>query len=204
MELGHPFKTVTPSLDGEILAVLVRETDECTAPRIHGLIGEFSESGVRKACVRLAEQGIITQRRVGHADVYLLNREHVAADAVIALAELRDTLVDRISGQLSGWELPCAYAALFGAATRRAMGSRSDIDLFIVRPDGIDASDPVWRGQIDSLRSRIKTWTGNGTRVLEYRERQMQDGLRLSGNPIALTPPRSWSVRVGVDLGQQP
>ena len=84
------------------------------------------------------------------------------------------------------------------------MGSRSDIDLFIVRPDGIDESDPVWRGQIDSLRSRIKAWTGNGTRVLEYRERQMQDGLRLSGNPIALTPPRSWSVRVGVDLGDQP
>jgi len=154
--------------------------------------------------VRLTEQGIVLQRRVGHADVYLLNREHVAADAVIAIAELRDTLVDRISGQLSGWELPCAFAALFGAATRRAMGSRSDVDLFTVRPEAVAESDPLWRGQIDSLRARIKAWTGNGTRTLHYRERQMQDGLRMSANPIALTPPRSWSDRVGIELGKHP
>jgi hypothetical protein len=195
VELGHPFRTVTPSLDGEILAVLVRTTDEVTAPRIHSLIGEFSESGVRKACARLSAQGIVLQRRVGHADVYLLNREHVAADAVIAIAELRDTFVDRLSAHLSAWEQPCAYAALFGAATRRSMGGRADVDVFIVRPDVVDESDPGWRRQVDTLRTRIKDWTGNGTRVLEYRERQMQDGLRLSGNPIALTQPRSWSER---------
>ncbi len=193
MELGHPFRTVTPSLDGEILAVLVRTTDECTAPRIHSIIGEFSESGVRKACARLSAQGIVLQRRVGHADVYQLNREHIAADAVIAIAELRDTFVDRLSAHLSNWQQPCAYAALFGAATRRSMGGKTDIDVFIVRPHAVDESDPQWRGQVDSLRARIKDWTGNGTRVLEYRERQMQDGLRLSGNPIALTQPRSWS-----------
>lgn len=195
MELGHPFRTVTPSLDGEILAVLVRLSDECTAPRIHSIIGEFSESGVRKACARLSAQGIVLQRRVGHADVYQLNREHVAADAVIAIAELRDTFVDRLSAHLGTWQQPCAYAALFGAATRRSMGAKADIDVFIVRPDAIDESDPQWRGQVDSLRARIKDWSGNGTRILEYRERQMQDGLRLSGNPIALTQPRSWSTR---------
>ena len=195
MELGHPFRTVTPSLDGEILAVLVRLSDECTAPRIHSIIGEFSESGVRKACARLSAQGIVLQRRVGHADVYQLNREHVAADAVIAIAELRDTFVDRLSAPLGTWQQPCAYAALFGAATRRSMGAKADIDVFIVRPDAIDESDPQWRGQVDSLRARIKDWSGNGTRILEYRERQMQDGLRLSGNPIALTQPRSWSTR---------
>ena len=195
MELGHPFRTVTPSLDGEILAVLVRLSDECTAPRIHSIIGEFSESGVRKACARLSAQGIVLQRRVGHADVYQLNREHVAADAVIAIAELRDTFVDRLSANLGAWQQPCAYAALFGAATRRSMGAKADIDVFIVRPDAIDESDPQWRGQVDSLRARIKDWSGNGTRILEYRERQMQDGLRLSGNPIALTQPRSWSTR---------
>ncbi len=195
MELGHPFRTVTPSLDGEILAVLVRTNEECTAPRIHALIGEFSESGVRKACTRLSGQGIVLQRRVGHADVYQLNREHVAAEPVIALAELRDTFVDRLSAHLGDWPQPCAYAALFGAATRRSMGGKADIDVFIVRPDSVDERDPQWRGQVDSLRSRIKNWTGNGTRVLEYREKQMQDGLRLSGNPIALTQPRSWSER---------
>ena len=75
------------------------------------------------------------------------------------------------------------------------MGAKADIDVFIVRPDAIDESDPQWRGQVDSLRARIKDWSGNGTRILEYRERQMQDGLRLSGNPIALTQPRSWSTR---------
>ncbi|MUH45952.1 MAG: nucleotidyltransferase domain-containing protein [Actinobacteria bacterium] len=196
MEIGHPFRVVTPSLDGEILAVLVAADDECTAPTIHKRIGDFSQSGVRKACARLTEQGIILMRRVGNADVFRLNRDHIAAGPIIDLAGLRGVLFDRIADHLDSWEIPSEYSALFGSVTRGTMSPRSDVDVFIVRPEGRDEDDPTWRGQVDDLSRQVTAWTGNSTRILEYRARDMKEGLRLSGNPIAVGEPSASGIRL--------
>ena len=168
MELQRPFRLITPSLDGDVLAVLARADAEFTPPQVHGMVGRHSVDGVRRALIRLAEQGIVEHRRAGNAVLYQLNRAHLAAPAVITLASLRDELVSRLRAEIDAWQVRCEYAALFGSAARGEMRPDSDIDLFVVRPKRIVADDERWREQLIALSHDVAEWTGNDVRILEY------------------------------------
>lgn len=171
MQLGNPLAVVTPTVDGPVLEVLARAESEFTAPEIHRLAGSRSEDGIRKACVRLARQGIVTQRRAGNAWMYSLNRQHLAAEAIIGIANLRSALFRRIREEFGKWEITPVYAALFGSAVRGDHHEGSDIDLFIVRPDDVDES--AWDENVGALATMITAWTGNDTRPFELTESEV-------------------------------
>ena len=177
MQTQHPFRTVTPTLDGEVLVVLAGADASFTPPEVHRLLGRRSEAGVRKALQRLVEQGVVTAERVGRAVTYSLNRRHIAAPNIIAMAGLYDELLDRLRRQFASWKLSPEHAALFGSAVRRDMRPDSDIDLLVVRPDNVAGDDPVWRDQIDTLAADVTAWTGNDTRVLELNTTDVRRGL---------------------------
>jgi predicted nucleotidyltransferase len=178
MELQRPFRVVTPTVDGDVLAVLAGADAEFTPPQVHRLIGDWSVEGVRKALDRLAAQGIVTHRVAGRAGLYRLNRQHLAAAAIQAIAGQRDELLVRLKGQLTAWRPRPEYAALFGSAATGGMSVESDVDLFIVRPDEVDPDSPPWRDQIDSLERVVTAWTGNDARVLEYTASECVAGVR--------------------------
>lgn len=171
MQLANPLAVVTPTVDGPVLEVLARAEAEFTAPEIHRLAGSRSEDGIRKACARLARQGIVTQRRAGNAWMYSLNRQHLAADAIIRIADLRSTLFRRIREEFDKWETQPVYAALFGSAVRGDHHDSSDIDLFIVRPDDVDETG--WDVHVGALATLITAWTGNDTRPFELTESEV-------------------------------
>ena len=177
MQLDRPLRVVTPTVDGDVLAVLARAEAEFTPPEVHQLVGAHSEDGVRRALMRLADQGIVLHRRAGRAGLYTLNRDHLAVAAVIDLASLKDKLLARCRERLAGWQPPARYAALFGSAAHGAMRLDSDIDLLVVRPDRVDADADAWRSQLSSLTSDVHTWTGNDTRILELAESEASAGL---------------------------
>lgn len=185
MELQHPLRVVTPTLDGDVLAVLARADAEFTPPQVHVVLGRYSEDGVRRVLGRLAAQGIVEHRRAGQAVLYRLNRAHLAAPAVISLAYLFDTLVERLRERIESWPVACSYAALFGSAVRGEMRPDSDLDLFVVRPSDVDAEDEGWREQVDTLSRDVTNWTGNDTRVLEYSANEVQRGLRARDGVLA-------------------
>ena len=114
MDLGRPLTVVTPTVDADVLVVLASADAEFTGRRVHQVAGCHSEKGVRNCLHRLVEQGIVTARRAGKADLYALNRHHLAAPYVAALAGLRRELLARISAELAAWE----EAPLFGAPVR--------------------------------------------------------------------------------------
>lgn len=168
MDLGHPLQVVTSTVDGDVLVVLAGAETAFTAPQVHRLVAQHSESGVRKSLKRLAEQGIVRATRAGQAWLYELNRQHLAAPHVVALAEFRRALVDRIGEAIAAWSTQPEYAALFGSAATGGMRPDSDIDLLIVRPDHLDPDDETWRGHLDELAAAIAAWTGNDAQILEY------------------------------------
>jgi predicted nucleotidyltransferase len=168
MQLSRPFSVVTPTLDGDALAVLAGADEEYTAPRVHQLIGSHSVEGVRRVLIRLSEQGIVLTRQAGNSVLYRLNRDHLAAGAVVTLSRLRIALIERLASTLSTWETPPIYATLFGSAVGRDMRPDSDIDVFLVRPADVDADDVGWRTQVFRLEAAATLWTGNDARVLEY------------------------------------
>lgn len=104
--------------------------------------------------------------RVGNAFAYQLNREHLAAEHIIALADLMGTFLGRLSEALRSWEIRPVYAAVFGSAARGTMSLDSDLDLLLVRPD--DADEERWDAQVDSLVETVTGWLGNDTRPLQF------------------------------------
>lgn len=177
MDFRRPLKVLTPTLDGDVLAVLARGEQELSGREVHRLVGHSSEQGVRRALERLAEQGVVFRRRAGRANLYALNRDHVAAPAIEQLARLRSELIDRLR-QLSGaWKIKPTVALLFGSVARGDAGPRSDLDLLLIRPADRDPDDADWRAQLDELESSASAWTGNDARVLEYGVEELADGL---------------------------
>jgi predicted nucleotidyltransferase len=166
MELNRPLATVTPTLDGDVLAVLAGADGPFTTGRLHRVLGRHSEEGIRKVLQRLVRQGIVRADRVGNAFAYRLNHDHLAAEHVVGLATLREKLLYRVESALASWKPRPKYAAVFGSAARGSMTVDSDIDLVLIRPDGVD--EHRWALQVDTLAADVSRWTGNDARILEF------------------------------------
>ena len=183
MDLHRPLAVVTPTVDGDVLGVLAGAEAAFTGREVHRLVGRYSEAGVRNVLGRLVDQGIVLVEQVGPSYRYRLNRDHLAAPHIIALAGLRAELLGRLRSRLAEWDRPPVYAALFGSAARGDMRTDSDIDLLIVRPDEVDPDDDRWVEQVSQLASDVTGWTGNDTRPLEYGDTEMRRALR-RGAPV--------------------
>lgn len=167
MQLQAPLAVVTPTVDGNVLAVLARAEASFTPPQVHNLLRRHSVAGIRKALNRLVNQGIVDAERVGNAVNYRLNRQHLAAQPIIELANLRNLLLDQIRDHVEAWSPQPLLVMLFGSAATGTMRTDSDIDLFIVGSNQ-DLGRDAWQNQIDELERVVSRWTGNDARVLEY------------------------------------
>jgi Nucleotidyltransferase domain len=166
VELSRPLRVVTPTLDGDLLAVLARADVAFTGRQLARLVGASGE-GARLALTRLVLQGVVERQAAGAAQMFRLNRDHLAAGPILALASLREELLTRIRAQLAGWDPPPEYAAMFGSTARGEERADSDIDVFVLRPAGVPSDHEGWRSQVTQLERDITRWTGNDTRVLE-------------------------------------
>ena len=172
MDLAHPLAVITPTVDGDVLRVLAGATAEFTPGQVHRLLSEHSASGIAKVLARLTDQGIVHRRRAGSAYLYQLNRDHLAAPHIIALAQQRHMLLTRLAETVTGWASPPVYGALFGSGARDDHSTTSDLDLFLVRPDDVD--EDLWDEQTGALAQQATQWTGNDARILEFSESEVR------------------------------
>jgi len=142
----------------------------------------------------LSEAGLVTAERVGPALMLSLNREHLAAEPLIALVKLRGRLVSRLTQWLAGWR-GLAGAWLFGSAARGEGGRDSDVDLLLVADATTD--DVGWQKATAELRNAVRLWTGNEVQLVEHSRASLAE-LVDTANPfiaavrdhgIALTAP---------------
>jgi hypothetical protein len=173
MNVGRPSEAVIPSLDGEVLQVLAATSMAMTGRQIALLTGRKSHSGVLDVLNRLTEHGLVERVELNRANLYSLNREHLAYPAVIALAGMQESLAGHIQQELTTWPIAPIHVSLFGSTARGDGDTHSDIDLFVVRPAAIPEEDPSWREQLDGLASKIERWTGNRAAVLEAAEMEL-------------------------------
>jgi predicted nucleotidyltransferase len=167
MEFNHPLATITPTLDGDVLALLAQHEVSFTTGQLHRVLARYSEAGIRKVLMRLTRQGIVRSERVGNAFSYRLNRDHLAAGPIIDLAQLLRTLLDKLEKRLESWgEYQPVYAAVFGSAVHGTMTADSDLDILLVRAD--DTPLDVWEEQVHALAGEVTSWTGNDARPFEY------------------------------------
>lgn len=176
MNFGRPLETLTPTLDGDVLTVLARADAEMTGRQIQRLARHGSHQGIRNAADRLTRQGIVLSRPAGNANLYRLNRDHVAAPWIEGLASLPEQVLERLRSTIGKWAPPPILALLFGSVATGHATPTSDLDLLIVRPAGHDPDEPIWRAQVASLEEQATAWTGNDARVIEYGEEDLPAG----------------------------
>lgn len=181
MQVQRPLAVITPTLDGDVLTVLAGAEVSFTPGQVARLVPDASVEGIRKVLQRLSGTGVVSAERVGNAYTYQLNREHLAASAILQLASQRATLLTRLEQALDDWRVRPVYAALFGSAARGQMRPDSDIDVFVVRPD--DADPDTWETQTGELAAAMTRWTGNDTRVLDMAEAEVRAGAT-GGDPV--------------------
>ncbi len=163
-------------------------------------LGLRSHDGVRKALKRLVRQGIVLREGSRSAFLHQLNREHLGAAAVLALAGMRSELWQRIRDAVAEWELPPTHASAFGSAARGDGNEASDIDILLVRPTATPEADPAWGQQVDALRRRVEIWTGNRASIVEVGEQALQEMLAQSQPPPVL----GAVLRDGIELAGVP
>lgn len=200
MDVSRPISAVAPSLEGAVLQILAGTTMAMTGRQVAAMTGRSSHSGVLDALHRLSEQGLVDKVELNHALLFSLNREHLAADAVIELTEVRTKLFAELRREIAGWEIAPLNASLFGSAARGDGDARSDIDLFVARPAGVTEENRQWRDQLDGLAAKAERWTGNRVSLAEVAADEIVrlgaerppivdslnvDAIQLGGSPIS-------------------
>jgi predicted nucleotidyltransferase len=173
MLLQSPLQVITATLDADVLGVLARRPEAFTIPQLSAMISSRSIEGIRKTLRRLVAHGVVTVESVGRTQLFRLNREHLAAPLIEELANLKATFIAKLARELSQWPTPPEYAALFGSAARGTMSVTSDIDLFLLRPEGTHEEEFSHRtAQLAQVASR---WLGNDVRPLIYGVDEIRD-----------------------------
>lgn len=175
MDLSAPYSAVMPLGTGEVLAVLARTTRPLSGREVARL-GGGSPSTVRRTLQHLVEHGLVHMQEAGAraALLYSLNRDHIAAEAVLTLLDLRRQVFDRLAQQMNCWAVRPWHASVFGSAARASGNASSDIDLLVVRPTGVSEEDDQWRSQLDRLPGLVRAWTGNHLGVSEVSEADVE------------------------------
>ncbi|WP_083843864.1 nucleotidyltransferase domain-containing protein [Microlunatus phosphovorus] len=174
MDLSYPMQSVIPNAYGSVLGVLARTTEPLSGRRIAALTRpRFSQSRVNAVLAELGRDGIVDIESRPPAIYYRLNREHIAAQGILALASMWQTLLNRIQAELGEWSIAPIAAWLYGSAARSEADSNSDLDILIVRPDQVP-SDEGWQRQIDGLAEQIRRWCGNPCEPLVLTESELR------------------------------
>lgn len=175
MQLHNPLAALVGGVEADILAALVRaEGMPMDAAMLARLTGK-SYSGVRYALRRLVLHGTVAETRIGSRSVFTFNAEHLLAPWITEIVASKAHLLSRLPQLIEELFLTApTFSALFGSAARDEMAPESDIDIFLVRPDGADPA--AFSDSVDALAHRIARLTGNDVRPLVYGDDEAAQG----------------------------
>ena len=163
MDLGSPVLDVAPAVRGSLLQALARLEQPVTRRQLAAVAG-VAPGNASAVIEDLIRSGLVSETVAGRSSMVTLNRRHLAAGPVLALAGLRGELIRRLRERLSEWpDLRGAW--LFGSVARGDADSDSDVDLLIVADD---LESPDLHERLSQLYADIRSWTGNDLQIVEH------------------------------------
>lgn len=184
MDLSNPSQAILPSVRGAVLRALAQTDEPLSGRAVASISGpDVGYRRVSQVLGELVEAGVVLRESHPPAYLYRLNRDHVAAEPIVMLADLRARLLRRMSEASASWEIQPEAMWLFGSAALGDGTTSSDIDLLILRPKSIAEDDPSWRRQLDHFASDVTAWSGNDCQILEYSPRDLAY-LISAGDPL--------------------
>lgn len=166
MDLSLPLRSIAPSLESSVLAVLSGTESALSASAIARLARRGTRAGQWPVLTRLVHHGLVLAESANTGSLYRLNREHVLAPAVLAVAASRREIQRRLTTAVEQLRPAVVSAAVYGSFVRDEADEDSDVDLLLVVPDILDVDDVRWQEAINSMEDRFLLWTGNRLEVL--------------------------------------
>lgn len=183
MDVSRPYAAVCSTVDGDVLHVLAGTSQSMTGREVAAKTGRRSHAGVLDALHRLTTHGLVNRVQLNHAYLFTLNRDHLAAEAVVLLMNMRAKLFENIRDEIATWGIPPVHASMFGPTARGDGDATSDIAMLIVRPPQVTQDDARWQAQLEFLRKRVEAWTGNHAAIKDRSETELAD-LQVRERPI--------------------
>ena len=187
MDLSSPLRTVSPGLDSAVLQVLAGTESALSASQIARLAPRGTRAGQLPVLNRLVDHGLVVAEPANQGYLYRLNREHVLAGPVVAAANARAIVLERLTAAVKSLRPAPVHVSLFGSFARGEGGPDSDIDLLVITPSDTDLADEGWLAQLDELGTRTFAWTGNRLEHVILTLERLHEVVR-AGEPIV----RSW------------
>jgi predicted nucleotidyltransferase len=178
VDLGSPVLDVAPAVRGALLQALARLEQPVTRRQLAAAAG-VAPGNASAVIEELIQSGLVNETVAGRSSMVLLNRDHLAAGPVLALASLRGELVRRLRDRLSGWP-DLLGAWLFGSVARGDADSDSDIDILIVADD---LQSTALHDRLAHLHADVRSWTGNDLQLVEHSEASWRKLVRAK-NPL--------------------
>ncbi len=163
MNLGAPLLDVAPGVRGALLQVLARLERPVTRRELASLAG-VAPGHASSVVEGLISAGLVSETVAGRSSMVVLNRSHLAAAPMLALASLRGELIRRLRERLSAWP-DLLGGWLFGSVARGHAGGESDIDVLIVVHD---LQTPDLHRRLTELQADVRAWTGNDLQLVEH------------------------------------
>jgi predicted nucleotidyltransferase len=180
--MGSPLSDLIPGARGQVLATLV-DLEEAVTVRALARAAAVAPQTALSIVNDLAAAGLVRTQRAGQAQLVSLNRAHVLAPPLVALARTRARLTEMLSAELAGWA-GLAGAWLFGPAARPGGDRRSVIDLLLVASTSTEL--PAWSEATARLAGLVQGWTGNRVQLVEHSRGSFALLIR-GGNPLVAT-----------------
>jgi predicted nucleotidyltransferase len=163
MDLGSPVLDVAPAVRGSLLQALARLEQPVTRRKLAAVAG-VAPGNASAVIEDLVRSGLVSETIAGRSSMVVLNRSHLAAGPVLALAGLRGELIRRLRERLAAWpDLDGAW--LFGSVARGDADNDSDVDLLIVADD---LQSPELHERLSRLQVDVRSWTGNDLQLVEH------------------------------------
>jgi hypothetical protein len=172
VDYRRPVEALMPDAQGRILGTLARTAEELTLTTLADLSG-VSLAHAARIVPRLVELGVVERRDVQPAVLVRLVPENLAARALVALADLRYTLLGELREGALDLDPAPAHVTLFGSFARGDDDAESDIDVVIVRPLAIGDEDPKWSESIARWEAHTRRMAGNTMNRIEVAEAEV-------------------------------
>jgi predicted nucleotidyltransferase len=160
VDFTRPVEAVVPDAQGRILAVLCRTSAELNLRTLADLSG-VSLAHAARVVPRLVELGMVDRREVPPSVLVRIVPEHLAVRPLLALARLRDSLIDEMRQSAKRIRPAPANITFFGSLARGDGDAASDLDLVIVRAAGVAEDDSTWEKTVAAYQDRIARVSGN-------------------------------------------
>jgi hypothetical protein len=182
VDYRRPVEVLIPDAQGRILAVLARTSEELTLTTLADLSG-VSLAHAARITPRLVRLGVIERREVRPAVLVRLVPENLGARVLLALADLRHTLLEELRETARNIDPSPANITLLGSFARGDDDAMSDIDVLVVRPSAIGEEDPAWSESVARWEDHARRISGNPVNRIEVEEGDVAKLMRSGRSP---------------------